>query len=125
MSEDFNRDDDLQFSAQPYLFEPEYTDDKLHQNANSYVEEWHKRRNCSIKTLFLFSLHTKSSFIKRTTDVTWTILTVSLLPFWALNVLVALLSIQSQKALGFHQNILICVLKMNKGLMGLEQHEGE
>ncbi len=29
MSEDFNRDDDLQFSTQPYLFEPEYTDNKL------------------------------------------------------------------------------------------------
>ncbi len=28
MSEDFNREDDLQFFAQPYLFEPEYTDDE-------------------------------------------------------------------------------------------------
>ncbi len=34
-----------------------------------------------------------------TTDVTWTILTMSLLPFWALNVAVALLSMQGQKAL--------------------------
>ncbi len=25
----------------------------------------------------------------------------------------------------FIKNILICVLKMNKGLMGLERHEGE
>ncbi len=32
---------------------------------------------------------------------------------------------EGQKALGFHQNILICVPKMNKGLMGLELHEGE
>ncbi len=29
------------------------------------------------------------------------------------------------RVLGFHRNILICVLKMNKGLMDLEQHEGE
>ncbi len=60
-----------------------------------------------------------------TTYVTWTILTMSLLPFWALNVSVALLSMQGQKALGFHQNILICVPKMNEGLTGLERHEGE
>ncbi len=45
-----------------------------------------------------------------------------LLPFWALNVTVALLSTQGQKALGFHQNTLVCVLKMNKALSGLEQH---
>ncbi len=36
---------------------------------------------------------------------TWTILTMSLLSFWALNVVVALLSIQGQKALGFDQKI--------------------
>ncbi len=41
-----------------------------------------------------------------TTDVTWTILTMSLLPFWALNVSVALLSMQGQKALEFHQKYL-------------------
>ncbi len=28
MSEDFDREDDLQFFAQPYLFEPEYTHSK-------------------------------------------------------------------------------------------------
>ncbi len=38
-------------------------------------------------------------------DVTWTILTMSLLPFWALNVSVALLSMEGQKALGFHLNL--------------------
>ncbi len=32
---------------------------------------------------------------------------------------------EGQKALGFHQNILICVPKMNEGLMGLERHEGD
>ncbi len=31
---------------------------------------------------------------------------------------------KSQKALRFHQNILNCALKMNKGLTGLERHEG-
>ncbi len=36
----------------------------------------------------------------------WTILTTSLLTFWALNVLVTLLSMQGQKALGFHQKYL-------------------
>ncbi len=34
------------------------------------------------------------------------ILTMSLLPFWALNVSVALLSMEGQKALGFHQKYL-------------------
>ncbi len=58
-----------------------------------------KRTNCWIKSLFLFSLHTKSIF-------TWTILMMSLLPFWVLNVSVALLSMQGQKALRFHQKYL-------------------
>ncbi len=48
---------------------------------------------------------------------------MSLLPFWALNLVVALLSMQGQKALGFDQNS--CVPKMNDGLMGLERLEGE
>ncbi len=43
--------------------------------------------------------------------------------FWALNVSVVLLSMEGQKALRFHQNILICVLKMNEGLCALERHE--
>ncbi len=45
---------------------------------------------------------------------------VPLLPFWALNVSVTLLSMQGQKVLDFIRNILICVLKMNKGLADLE-----
>ncbi len=32
----------------------------------------------------------------------------------------SLLSMEGQKALGFHQNILICVLKMRECLNGLE-----
>ncbi len=47
----------------------------------------------------------------------------TLLPFWALNVSVALLSMQGQKALEFH-HILICVPKMTEGLIGLERLEG-
>ncbi len=41
-----------------------------------------------------------------TTDVTWTILMMSLLHIWVLNVMVVLLSMQDQKALGFHQKYL-------------------
>ncbi len=44
--------------------------------------------------------------------------------FWALNMVVVLLSVHGQKALGFHQ-YLICVSDMNEGLMGLERHEDE
>ncbi len=67
-----------------------------------------KRRNCLIKSLFLLSLHTKSIVVTSynygwTTDVSWTILTMSLLPFWALYVVVTLLSMQGQKDLRFHQ----------------------
>ncbi len=38
---------------------------------------------------------------------------------------VALLSMEGQKLSGFIKYILICVPKMNEGLTGLEQHEGE
>ncbi len=41
---------------------------------------------------------------------------MSLLRFWALNMVVVLLSVQGQKALRFNHIILICVLKMNKGI---------
>ncbi len=37
-----------------------------------------------------------------TTDVKWAILMMSLLPFWALNVVVPLVTMQGKKALGFH-----------------------
>ncbi len=37
---------------------------------------------------------------------------------------VVLQSMQGQKALNFMKNILICVLKMNKGLTSLEYHVG-
>ncbi len=41
------------------------------------------------------------------------------------NISVVLLSMEGQRALRFIRNILICVLKMNEGLTGLERHEGE
>ncbi len=53
-----------------------------------------------------------------TTDVTCTDLPISLC-FWALNLSVVLLSMEGQKALGFHQNILICVPKMNQVVINM------
>ncbi len=38
---------------------------------------------------------------------------------------VSLLSMEGQRALGIHQKYLNCVPKMNLGLTGLERHEGE
>ncbi len=39
--------------------------------------------------------------------------------------LIPLLSTEGQRALRMHTNIFIYVPKMNKGLTGLERHEGE
>ncbi|XP_051762220.1 integral membrane protein GPR155 isoform X3 [Ctenopharyngodon idella] len=36
---------------------------------------------------------------------------------------ISLLSMENKKPLGFHQNIFICVLKINEGLTGVERHE--
>ncbi len=41
------------------------------------------------------------------------------------NISGVLLSMECLIVLRFHQNILNCVPKMNTGLTGLEQHEGE
>ncbi len=49
---------------------------------------------------------------------------MSLLPFWALNVIFELLSMQGQKASYFIKHSLIFVSKMNDNLMGLERSEG-
>ncbi len=43
--------------------------------------------------------------------------------FLCLTVVGPSLSVEGQKALRFHQNILIYVSKMNEGLTGLERHE--
>ncbi len=48
---------------------------------------------------------------------------MSLVPFWALSV--ALLSMEGLRALGFHHKYLNLCSEDNKGLTGLEQHEGE
>ncbi len=45
--------------------------------------------------------------------------------FWALNVVVPLLSMQGQKALEFHQKYLNLCFEDERRSMGLEQHEGE
>ncbi len=49
---------------------------------------------------------------------------MSLLPFWALNMVVVLQSIEDEKALDFIKSILICVPKMNV-LTSFERHESE
>lgn len=46
------------------------------------------------------------------TDVTWTILQISLLCFWALNVVVPLLSVRGRGALGFSQGCLNLCFKV-------------
>ncbi len=52
---------------------------------------------------------------------TWTILMMSLLPFWALIESVVLLFMEDEKALLISsKKILISVQKMNEGLMNLE-----
>ncbi len=51
---------------------------------------------------------------------------MSLLPFWALNMSVALLSMQVQKALRFHQKFIYLYSEDKRSsYTGLEQHEGE
>ncbi len=55
------------------------------------------------------------------TDDTWTIFPMLLLCVCVLIVVIHLLSTQGQRI----KNILNCVLKMNEGLTGLEQHQGE
>ncbi len=80
--------------------------------------------------LLLFSLHKKIILVALlnynwTTDVTWTILPMSLLSFCALIVVISLLSMEGHSALSSIKTILICVPKMNECLTGLEGHEGE
>ncbi len=63
---------------------------------------------CSSSEHKIFFAHKKysCSFIKLRLNHWWTILMMSLLPFWALNVEVVLLSMEDQKALGCHQKYL-------------------
>ncbi len=64
-----------------------------------------EEKNCLIKSLFCFlctqNVYTASQHTGWTTDVT-----MSLLPFWALNVVVPLLYMEGHKALGFHTKYL-------------------
>ncbi len=48
-----------------------------------------------------------------------------LIPSGTLNVVRPLLSMEGQKALGFHQTYLNLCSEYNEGLTGLEQHEVE
>ncbi len=72
----------------------------------------------------MFYLHTKSILIASqnwswATDVTWTVLPMFLYVSGSGKISVA------YKLSDFIKNILICVPKMNEGLMGFELHEGE
>ncbi len=85
-----------------------------------------KQNSVNKVKFFIFFAHKNDSRIYSwTTDVTWTILTMFLLHFWALNVVVVLLSMKGQKALGCHQKYLNLFPKMNEGLKGWDRHEGE
>ncbi len=64
--------------------------------------QWFNRNFTKLREYFLFAKKTKIT-----------------------NIPIALLSMYGQKLSDFIKNILICVPKMNKGLTGLERHEGE
>ncbi len=66
-----------------------------------------------------------SQLHKITVKLSQSILTMSLLISGPGNVSDALLSLGVWKLSDFIKNIVICVPKMNKGLMGLERHEGD
>ncbi len=80
----------------------------------SWYSHEHVSTDTEVKKLLnqvVFVFYAQSFFVATlnygwTTDVTWTILMMSLLHFWVLNVMVVLLSMQDQKALGFHQKYL-------------------
>ncbi len=79
--------------------------------------------------IFVFFLRTKSTLVASynygwTTGVIWIILAMSLLCFCALIVVVSLLSMEGSEISRVSSKILICVLKINEGLTGLERHEG-
>ncbi len=92
------------------------------------VEIWHEREEiveqshyfCFLCTQIVFSYLHK---LRLNTDVTWAILTMSLLPFWVLNVSVALRSMQDQKALRFIK--ISYFVSDERSLTGLVWREGE
>ncbi len=103
MSEDFDREDDLQCFARPYLFDSEYTDDELTEMDILCQHHTHVLWNCrerasktniqenklSNKVIFVFFVHKKfyRSFIKLRLyhRCHMDYFNMSLLPFWALN----------------------------------------
>ncbi len=72
-----------------------------------------EKKNCWIKPLFLFSFVHKKILLSHW----WH--TMSVLPFWALNVVVALLSMEGQKAIEFHQKYLNLCSKGKRKSYGL------
>ncbi len=83
-------------------------------------------QNILLNRVIIFVLFVHKNNEGWTTDFTWTTSMMSLLPFWVLNVVVPLLSMQGQKALGFHQTYLnLCSEDEFHSLLGLEQPEGE
>ncbi len=78
-----------------------------HERVSNFDTE--KKKLLNKVVIFVFFEHKKyysQSFITLRLNVTWTILTMSLLPFWALNFSVVLLSMESEKSLWFHQKYL-------------------
>ncbi len=126
MSEDFNREDDLQFFAQPYSSEPEYIDDEiremgvLRQNAGSW-----NRWIVNIFVSFVYKKYSRS-FIKLWLNH-WCYMDYFnnvLTTFLGLNVVVKLLFMQDQKAFRFHQKYLHLCSEDEDDLTGLGRSDG-
>ncbi len=83
-----------------------------------------KEKNCSIVIILVLFAHKKysHSFINIVDELlTWTVLTMSLLHFWTWEHFSCAAVYGGDRELSdFIKNIPICVLKMNKGLTGLE-----
>ncbi len=79
-----------------------------------------------MKSLFLFSLHTKS-ILKFTVEplMSQIILTMSLLCFWTLIMLGSRSMGGSESSRNTSKKSSFVLPKMNEGLTGLERHEGE
>ncbi len=98
------------------------------------VENDTEEKNGWKKFLFLFSLHKEAAYSRSSItlrlnrwcymDYFWTILSLYCISGpWACQLHCCLCRVR--KLLDFIKNILICVLKVNKGLVTLERHEGE
>ncbi len=138
MSEDFNREDDLQYFAQPYLFESEYTDDELremnvlHQNARAshscimvlswtHVEDRNKEKKLLNKVLIVVFLliHKVKLRLNHWCHMDYFI-GVLLTWFLILKCQLRCCLCSIRKLSNFIKNISICVPKKS-----LERHDGE